>query len=252
MTRTTTGVDLRDKFHEYRRTQSRQLRNELIEEHLELAAIYARRYQGRGVPSDDLEQVALFSILRAVERFDPDRGVEFSTYASRTIDGEIKRYFRDRTWSVRPPRRTQELHLELRRTEEDLVHRLGRSPTIAELADALDESVDHVLEALEAGRAHSATSIDQPHRHDADDRADWSDRVLAELDPRLGEVDSRIIVEDLLEKLPDRQRDILRMRFFENLSQTEIADRIGVSQSYLSRILRGALLDLRRALEDGR
>ena len=113
--------------------------------------------------TDDLRQLALMAIIHAVERFDPEVGVAFSTFASRTIEGELKRYFRDRTWSVRPPRRAQELHLELRRTDEELAHKLGRSPTIAELARApLDVSEDHVLEALEAGVAHQATSLDQP------------------------------------------------------------------------------------------
>ena len=135
----TTGL-----FREYRRTGDRRVRNRLVEEHLTVPDYYVRRYSGRGVPHDDLRQVALLTMLRSIDRFDPDLGIEFGTFASRTIEGELKRYFRDRTWAVRPPRRAQELHLELRRAEEELTQRLGRSPTVAELADELEQHLDVV------------------------------------------------------------------------------------------------------------
>src|SRR3954468_16509856 len=155
-----------EQFVEYRRTGDRRLRNELVEQHRGSADYFVKRYARRGVPEDALRQVALLAIVHAVDRFDPDVGVAFSTFASRTIEGELKRYFRDRTWSVRPPRRAQELHLELRRADEDLTQRLGRSPTLTELAAEVGESEDHVLEALEAGVAHQATSLDQPQGDD--------------------------------------------------------------------------------------
>jgi RNA polymerase sigma-B factor len=224
------------------------LRNALIEEHLGLADFYVKRYGGRGVANDDLRQVAFLAIVRAVERFDPDYGIEFSTFASRTIEGELKRYFRDRTWSVRPPRRAQELHLEVRRTEEELHQKLGRSPTVSELADAVDETVDHVLEALEAGIAHNASSLDQPDPGD-DAAPAPAQRSLAQLEAGFGTVESRLVIERLLERLPDRERVVIEMRFFANMTQPEIAEEIGVSQSYLSRILRKALVDLRTELE---
>ena len=129
------------------------MRNQLVEQH-PIRRLLRQALLAPGIPEDDLRQIALLAIVHAVERFDPEVGVAFSTFASRTIDGELKRYFRDRTWSVRPPRQAQELHLELRRTDEELTHRLGRSPTMAELADEVGESEDHVLEALEAGVAH--------------------------------------------------------------------------------------------------
>ena len=176
-------------------------------------------------------------------------GVAFSTFASRTIEGELKRYFRDRTWSVRPPRRAQELHLELRRAEEDLAQQLGRSPTVAELASTLEVSEDHVLEALEAGVAHQAASLDQSPGQE-DDSTTRGDRVLAESDPGFNQVDRKLIVRELMEGLPERERSIVYMRFFENMTQPEIAERVGVSQSYLSRILRKALLDLRTRVPD--
>jgi RNA polymerase sigma-B factor len=241
--------DVANRFRAYRRTGDRVMRNALVEEHLGLADFYVKRYGGRGVASDDLRQVAFLAIVRAVERFDPEYGIEFSTFASRTIEGELKRYFRDRTWSVRPPRRAQELHLEVRRAEEDLHQRLGRSPTVAELADEVGETVDHVLEALEAGVAHSAASLDQPDPSDETSPGPIAQRTLAQLEVGFGTVESRMVIERLLEKLPERERIVIEMRFFRNMTQPEIADEIGVSQSYLSRILRKALVELRNQLE---
>lgn len=242
--------DTLEKFREYQRTQSRQIRNELVEEHRDIAEFYVKRYGGRGVPTDDLQQVALLTILRAVERFDPSRGIEFSTFASRTIEGELKRYFRDRTWSVRPPRRMQELHLEIRRAEEDLVQRLGRSPTVQELATELDETIDHVLEAMEAGVAHNATSLDLPDRTDDSAASPQSERILAQPEVGFGQVDSKLIVSEILDELPERERMVIEMRFYQNMTQPEIAEKIGVSQSYLSRVLRRTLIDLRQRLEN--
>jgi len=237
-------------FVSFRRTGDRALRNRLVEDHRHLAEYFVKRYSHRGIPPDDLRQLALVAIIHAVDRFDPEVGVAFSTFASRTIEGELKRYFRDRTWSVRPPRRAQELHLELRQVEEDLAQKLGRSPTVSELAVTLDVSEDHVLEALEAGSAHQAASLDQPSIASDDDSSSRADRVLAEIDTGYVEVDSQIVVRDLLNTLPERERTIVYMRFFENMTQPEIAEKVGVSQSYLSRILRKALLELRQALPE--
>ena len=247
-----TQDDLRDPpvaewFVEFRRTGDRRLRNQLVEHHRHVADYFVKRYARRGVPTDDLRQLALMAIIHAVERFDPDMGVAFSTFASRTIDGELKRYFRDRTWSVRPPRRAQELHLELRRTDEELTQQLGRTPTIAELARALDVSEDHVLEAVEAGVAHQATSLDQPSPGD-DDGGPRGDRLLVSTETGYVRVDHEMIVRELIADLPERERTIIYLRFFENLTQPEIAERVGVSQSYLSRILRKTLVDLRDRL----
>jgi RNA polymerase sigma-B factor len=236
-------------FAEYRLTGDRRVRNQLVEAHRDVAEYYIKRYSRRGVSAEDLRQVALLTILRAVDRFDPDQGVEFSTFASRTIEGELKRYFRDRTWTVRPPRRAQELHLALRRAEEDLAQRFGRSPTVAELAAELGDSVDHVLEAMEAGVAHQATSLDQaPAGNEENEGAALADRVLAHNDTGYAHIDRQLIIRDLLETLDERDRMVIELRFFENRTQEEIAEQIGVSQSYLSRILRRVLLDLRDRL----
>jgi RNA polymerase sigma-B factor len=237
-------------FREYRRTGDRRIRNQIVEQNQGLADYYVKRYSRRGVASDDLRQLALLAIVQASERFDPELGIAFSTFAGRTIEGEMKRYFRDRTWSVRPPRRSQELHLSLRVAEEELAPRLGRSPTIAELAKEVDASEDHVLEALEASTAHQAASLDQP-APTGTDRApgDWA---LADADDGFELTEDRMVIRDLLDELPERERTVLYLRFFERMSQPDIADRIGVSQSYLSRILRRALLELRELAAESR
>ncbi len=217
-------------------------RNRLVEEHADLAEHFVRRYAGRGLARDDLRQMALLAMVKAADRFEPQRGVAFSTFASRTIDGELKRQFRDRSWSVRPPRALQELHLALRRADEELTQELGRHPAISELAERLDVNDEDVLEALEAGAAHHADSIDAPVG-DGDRSA--ADR-LGSRDAGYVHAEGRLLVDDLLETLPERERTILELRFYDNLSQEEIAERIGVSQSYLSRLLRRTLLDLRQ------
>src|SRR3954468_4098698 len=153
-------AESRAKFVEYRRTGDRKLRNELIEAHKSLASHLARRYANRGEPFDDLLQVAYLGMLKAVERFDPERGLEFSTFATATVEGELKRHFRDKTWSVRVPRRPQELHLRLGNAINDLSQRLKRPPKLSELAEELGVSDEDVLEAMEVGGAYRATSID--------------------------------------------------------------------------------------------
>ena len=234
-------------FAEYRESGDRRLRNELVEAHLHTVDYFVGRYSHRSVAPDDLRQVALLALVHAVDRFDPDRGVAFSTFASRTIEGEIKRHFRDRTWSIRPPRRSQELHLAIRGTDEELTQQLGRSPTLAELADALHATEDQIIEALEAGTAYRATSLDQPAG--IDDPTAIGERLLGVGDHRFQEVEEQVVVRELLGELPEREREVIYLRFFENLSQPEIAERIGVSQSYLSRIIRRTLADLRERLE---
>jgi RNA polymerase sigma-B factor len=246
------GVDsaaaLLDRFRRYKETGDRRLRNELVEAHLNVADHYAKRYRNRGVPVEDLRQTALLAMIRAVDRFDPDAGVTFSTFASRTVDGELKRWFRDRAWAVRPPRSTQERHLALRRSEDELTQKLGRSPTVKELAEALDESVEHVLEALEAGAARSASSLVRTNPDD--EPGAMGEEIVPIQDRELGLVDERVLVEGLLDRLPERDRAVVEMRFFEGLGQEEIANRIGVSQSYLSRMLRRILIDLRQLVDE--
>jgi RNA polymerase sigma-B factor len=239
--------ELRAKFEQYSRTRDRHSRNELIESHRALATHLARRYANRGEPLDDLVQVAFVGMLKAVERFDPDRGLEFSTFATATIEGELKRHFRDKTWSVRVPRRSQELHLRLGPTIQELTQRLGRAPRIPEIAEELGIRVEDVLEAMEVGGAYRSASLDA---------SGGEGRESVGLAERLGTVDAnydlvehRALIERALATLPEREQMILRLRFFDDLTQTEIADQVGVSQMHVSRLLARSLANLRQQLQ---
>lgn len=241
----TTG-DGRDKFSEFARTRDKRLRDELVETHLGLAYQLARRFSNRGEPYDDLAQVAAVALIRSVDRFDPERGVEFSTFATRTVIGELKRHFRDRGWAVRAPRRIQELYLELGHASESLAHRLGRPPTVSELAETIGSSEEAVLEALEAGQSYRTTSIDAPDRQEG-----TVANRLGEVDTGFGGTEDRMVLAIALAGLGERERDILRLRFVEGLTQSQIADRIGVSQMHVSRLLTASLGKLRRSFTAG-
>jgi RNA polymerase sigma-B factor len=242
------GPGLDALFLEYQATGQRSVRNRLVEAHRGLAASIAHDYRGRGVELDDLVQIAMLGTLKAVERFDPTRGIPFSSFASRTVNGEIKRYFRDRTWAVRPPRSAQERHLDLRRATGALSSRLGRPPSVAELATELDLSQDEVLEAMEAGAAYRATSLDARRPGD-EDGAPLADRLPGG-DTASRPVELRMLVGQLLQTLPDREAQILRLRFYDELTQSEIADRLGISQMHVSRLIRRCLLELRQTLDN--
>lgn len=240
------GDDL-DLFRAYRESGSRKLRNQLVERHQGLVGPVVRRYERRGIASEDLRQVALIAVLKAVERFDPDYGVQFSTFATRTIEGELMRQLRDRGWAVRPPRRQQEVYLAVRRAEEDLVQRLGRSPTVAELARATGETEDHILEALEAGGARHASSLDLPTGADRPP----PQALVANQEAGIAHVEVRMLVAALMDGLDDREREVIHLRFFEDLGQPEIAERLGLSQSYVSRLIRRTLEAMRNRLDTG-
>jgi RNA polymerase sigma-B factor len=238
--------ELRAQFEDYSRTRSRRTRNELIEAHRPLATHLARRYANRGEPLDDLVQVASVGLLKAVERFDPDRGLEFSTFATATVEGELKRHFRDKTWSVRVPRRSQELHLRIASTVAELSQRLGRPPRIPEIAQELGIRDEEVLEAMEAGGAYRSASLDAPGGEDRE--ASGLAGRLGEPDANFDLVEHRVVIERALESLPEREQAILRLRFFEDLTQAEIAERVGVSQMHVSRLLARSLSSLRQQL----
>jgi RNA polymerase sigma-B factor len=240
---------LRRKFAEFAQTRAPETRDELIEAHLGLAEYLARRFSNRGEPLDDLVQVASVGLLKAVDRFDPGRGVEFSTYATHTIVGELKRHFRDKGWAVRAPRRMQELYLRLGKIVSTLSQELGRSPTIPELATDAQVSEEEVLEALEAGQAYRFASLDAPSPGD-DDGDSMSSHLGAE-DAGLVDAEHRVALSPLLEQLPRREQTILHLRFFEGMTQSEIANGLGISQMHVSRLLARSLAQLRAAAEDG-
>jgi RNA polymerase sigma-B factor len=236
------GVD--ERFAAYRRNHDRRLRDELVEEHAPLAQFLARRFASRGEPIDDLVQVALVGLLKAVERFDPGRGLQFSTFATPTILGELKRHFRDRGWAVRVPRRVQELHLQLGRIVATLGQEQGRSPTPREVAERAGVSEEEVLEAMEAGSLYRLVSLDGPATRD-DDEASELVACLGDEDPEFEQIERRAELDVMLGVLPDRERRIVELRFFEGLTQSEIAERVGVSQMHVSRLLARSLELLR-------
>jgi RNA polymerase sigma-B factor len=238
-----------EPFFEYRRTRSRGLRNTLIEQHRGFAEYLARRFSNRGEPLDDLRQVALVGLLKAVERFEPERGLSFTTFAGPTILGELKRHFRDRTWSVRVPRRLQELSLRIERCRAQLGQSLGHAPTPGEIAVDLGVSEEQVLEGMEAASLYRIGSLDIP----ASDRDDSTsgDRIGA-LDDELAHVEDRAAVREMIAALPLRERRIVYLRFFEGLTQSEIAERVGVSQMHVSRLLNRSLEALGEQLTPGR
>jgi RNA polymerase sigma-B factor len=235
--------ELRDKLAEFGKTRDPALRTELIEAHMALAAHLSRRYVNRGEPLDDLVQVASIALVKAVERFDPARGVEFSTYATHTIVGELKRHFRDKGWAVRAPRRLQELYLCLNQAVSVLSQELGRSPSIPELAAEVGVSTEEALEALEAGHAYRFASLDSPGN--GDEERDGLVASLGEVDPGLSGVEDRAILAPLLAALGSREQAIVGMRFFDGLTQSEIATRLGISQMQVCRILARSLETLR-------
>jgi RNA polymerase sigma-B factor len=234
-----------ERFAELARTGDPELRADLIGDHLGLAVHLARRFARRSEPLEDLVQVASVALIHAVDRYDPDRGVEFASFAVRTILGELKRHFRDKGWGMRPPRRVQELYLELRDTTTSLAQELGRPPTVPELAVATGASEEAVLEALEATYCYRVPSIDNTDRTDET----IANRLKAD-DMGFSAVDHHSALAPALARLTSRERLILQLRFVEDLTQSEIAMRIGVSQMQVSRLLQGILARLREELAE--
>jgi RNA polymerase sigma-B factor len=232
----------------YHREGDRAAREELVQRFLPLARQLARRYAHGGEPLDDLIQVASPGLLKAVDRFDPDRETAFSSFAVPTILGEIKRHFRDRGWSVRVPRDLQELAVRVERGADEAARELGRAPTIDELAKRLDVSAEQVLEAREAAAAYRAVSLDRPRSEDEDD-----DTVAASFgaeDPGYALAEEAATVAHLMRRLTEREREVLRLRFVEDLTQSEIGQRVGVSQMHVSRIIRQAVTRLRELADE--
>ncbi|GAA1967396.1 hypothetical protein GCM10009798_29660 [Nocardioides panacihumi] len=223
-------------------------RDGLVALHQPLVEHCARRFRDRGEPSEDLLQVGAIGLLKAIDRFDEDRGVEFSTYATPTILGEIKRHFRDKGWAIRVPRRLQELRLQITATSAELTQSLGRSPTAAELADRIGCSVEEIVEGLESGNAYATLSLDA-----GDDSEDGAATMLDSLgadDANLAHIDLRESIKPLLERLGHREKRILLLRYFRNMTQSQIAEEIGVSQMHVSRLLTRTLAELREGLEE--
>ncbi|OLR94726.1 SigB/SigF/SigG family RNA polymerase sigma factor [Actinokineospora bangkokensis] len=223
------------------------LRERLVTGHLPLAEHIATRFAHRGVARDDLVQVGTVGLINAVDRFDPGRGIDFLSYAVPTIMGEVRRYFRDTAWSVRVPRRLKELHLTISAAGNELSQRLGRAPTPSEIAEHLSIPKEDVYEGLEAGQVYQSVSLDEALSSSEPDSDPLAD-TLGEDDAALLGIEDHESLRPLIQRLPERERTILMLRFFKNMTQTQIAERIGVSQMHVSRLLSKTLEALRTGL----
>jgi RNA polymerase sigma-B factor len=228
----------------YHRHGDRAARDELVNRFMPLARQLARRYQRHSEPLDDLVQVAAIGLVKAIDRFDPSRGTAFSSYAVPTILGELKRYFRDSAWAAHVPRGMQERVMQVNQVVARLARDTGRSPTAAEVADAIGVPPEHVLEAMEAAVAYDAVSLEAPRAGDPLDGDSYAESVGA-IDERYELIEYSAAIAPTVSALPERDRVVLQLRFVEDLTQSEIADRIGVSQMHVSRLIRRALTRLR-------
>jgi RNA polymerase sigma-B factor len=239
----------RELFHRLTADHDAGARDELVVSHLNLARYLAMRFAHRGEQIDDLVQVGTLGLIKAIDRYDPSRGVEFTTYAAPTIIGEIKRYFRDKGWAVRVPRRQQELNLAVNREIERAAIELGRSPTVADLATRLSVSEEEIIEAQELGQMYNLLSIDSELAADRDAKTSTLIDYLGREDPELALLEDKTNLERALRALDPRERVILYLRFYENVSQAEVAKRFGVSQMHVSRLQARALEKLKRELK---
>lgn len=244
MSETHSDGDLDALFRRYAETGRRRDRNALVEAHTGFAYHIANRFRSRGLADEDIRQVALLGLVKAVDRFDPSHGAAFTSFAGRTIEGEIKRHFRDTAWSVRVPRSAKELHLAVRRAGDELTNTHGRPPSVREIAAHLDIDTDDVVMALSASAAFSAASLERPA---GDEPASDRDATLSMPDAALDTADDRVLVERLIGALPAREQEIVRLRFYEDLTQSEIAERTGMSQMHVSRLLRRSFEEMRSA-----
>jgi RNA polymerase sigma-B factor len=234
----------------YHREGDPAAREALVERFLPLARQLARRYQRGGEQLDDLVQVASLGLLKAIDRFDPARETAFSSFAVPTILGELKRHFRDKGWAVRVPRDLQELAVKVDRVADEMSRELGRAPTTTEIAERIDVTDEQVLEAREASAAYRAVSLDRPRTDDEEDGDSYADAV-GEEDPGYGLAEASATMDRLMRVLSEREREVLRLRFEEDLTQSEIGARVGVSQMHVSRLIRQSIARLREEAERG-
>ena len=228
----------RELFARFKETGDQAIRNELAERHRGLAVTLARRFNGRGEPLDDLLQVAMIALLRAIERFEPERGNSFTTFATPTVLGELRRHFRDHTWALKVPRPIKDLHLRVRPAVSELRTELGRAPTVPELGRHLGCSDEAIIESLEVSAAYRPGSIHAPAA--GGEGLSLEDRLATDGDP-LHSFEVVQTVRSIIARLPERERTVLELRFYDELSQSEIAQRVGLSQMHVSRILRATL-----------
>ena len=242
--------ELRALHRRYRDTtdpaEKERIREQLVNAYHDFVYFLARKFQNRGEPLDDIVQVGYLGLIKAIERFDPDLGFEFTTFATLTVAGEIKRHFRDKGTAIRFPRRLQELHQSVVRVNEQMKNELGREPAVAELAERLGVTPDDVTEAMEIGPAYMPLSLDQPIASGDGESSRSVSEQVGGADPELDRVEMRDVLDRAMEHLTPRERAIMAMRFYEQMSQSEIARRLGISQMHVSRLQRAALEQLRK------
>ena len=238
----------RELFRRYKEKGDMDAREKLVMSHMNLVRFLANKFKNRGEPLDDLVQVGYLGLLKAIDRFDPERGLEFTTYATPTILGEIKRHFRDKGWSVRVPRRLPELSAQVNQATDALTTELQRSPKIEEIAEYLDASVDEVLEAMESSSAYSSVPLEGAGGGEGEDAPSVIDRYATE-DTALTFTDDRLVIEDALKTFSPREREVIELRFLEGMTQIEIAERLGISQVQVSRLLRRTLKKIQEKID---
>ena len=219
----------RELFRRYKETGDPDAREQLVMSHMNLVRFLANKFKNRGEPLDDLVQVGTIGLIKAIDRFEPERGLEFTTYATPTILGEIKRHFRDKGWSVRVPRRLQELSAKVNQATDKLTNELQRSPKVEEIAEYLGVTVDEVLEAMESSSAYTSVPIEAPGASDSDDAPSILDRY------------DRLVIEEAIRDFSPREREVIELRFVKGMTQIEIAKKLGISQVQVSRLLRRTL-----------
>lgn len=234
-------------FRRYKEKGDEDAREQLIVNHLNLVRFLAAKFKNRGEPLDDLIQVGTVGLIKAIDRFDLERGLEFTTFATPTILGEIKRHFRDKGWSVRVPRRLQELSAKVNQATDTLTEQLQRSPSVEEIAQYLGTSVDEVLEAMESSSAYSSVPLEGGSTDD-EEAPSVIDKYASE-DTALSTADDRMVIEQTIRGFSPREQEVIRMRFVEGLTQVEIAEKLGVSQVQVSRLLRRTLKKIQEKID---
>ncbi|MCS7266078.1 MAG: SigB/SigF/SigG family RNA polymerase sigma factor [Armatimonadetes bacterium] len=243
-------METEELFRLWHKTKNPKIRDELVFRYLDLAKALARRFVGRGEPLEDLIQVAIYGLINAIDRYDPERGTKFETFAYPTILGELKRHFRDTAWAIQLPRGLLELNQKAYKLVDILTQKLGRPPTIAELAQELGVSEEQVIEALDAANAYETLSLEQEVMTDEDEKPQPLEELVTMMeDETIERWKKRQLLEDAMKILDEREQKIVEMRFFEDLTQTQIAQRLGISQMHVSRLLRRALQKMQAYLK---
>lgn len=227
---------IQEKFEEYYKTRDKKLRDELIEEHMYIVDILSNKYVGKGIEKDDLYQVASLGLIYAIDRFDPTKGYAFSSFATPTIMGELKRYFRDKGWVIRVPRRIQNLYKKINTAKKILPQELQRTPTVADIADYLGEDEETILETMEASKVYAPQSLDMKYQVQKGENAIDLSEMIGEEDKNFDSIELKDLIDKSKERLNDLEREILELRYYEGRTQVDIANTLDISQMTVSRI----------------